>query len=941
MLYIINLQNDADTNAVATRLGVPATAKIYENVHMIVVEDPTDQELTTWRADADVKNIVEDQLVEMEDVSEMETIEADTIPTTEETFTHLAVGNVIQSTLLFNSGGTDYHTWHLDRITKKNPSYMNREYSYLQDGYNIDLYILDSGVAGAKLVSNGGLSQNNKAPTPDPIGLEHSEFMDGAFAGNYRVMDGGVPGLNVGGWQNEDTQGHGTYCAQYAAGLLVGVAKKATIWSAKVMDSGGTGANSGYLSDIINGANQIITHHTAKGTGFPSVVNISIGTPITTANTNIYINEPGPDATTIMDDMEFNLVIAGVHVARSAGNGIKDGTDNFVGPMQSSFVAGARSSALQVNKRDYWNEHELQDKFGGGATTVAGTTPNATNWPTGYSDEMAYFSNYGYGDSLSAPGHNLIAHSWTVGAGYVSGMAGTSFSTPMIAGMLCLRAQSNGPGETPASAKTWILANAVSTGYITDLIAEVSLDANPLQCLAGEPYILVKVPAAVYADPKNAAFQLRGATAIDTYTATDLNNKGHVKSESVDQVFSILSGITSVPSDGTVIKGTTSNNTATVVRAAQDGSPTSIMVWCKSSGGPFQSGEEIINIGTSASYGTCASPSTGYWLECNMDNMNATATVVNAGGSSVKIGPLYNTHAATDALISAGTYSWLNSILLIAHFDDPTWAPGNINPSTVEDYFPIDEQENLLLFQPYIEETYQVKNAAGSFMTATGSTEALGNFAFGAAVTKDMSFNHTTWAGEPLGAVTSTYSIINGSLPSGLSFDTATAIISGTLTVETAALYTFTIINSVVATSQTYSMNCAEGADVIVTFDINDYTTPGVITASNIITTGAWIEVLSVLNTSIGYTASAGENIIVDTSLGQVAITLPSNPGFGTTIRIIDGSGHAGNGVLNQILVQSTERIMGSTSDLIISTGRAGITLIFYNSLHGYIFQEN
>ena len=467
------------------------------------------------------------------------------------------------------------------------------------------------------------------------------------------------------------------------------------------------------------------------------------------------------------------------------------------------------------------------------------------------------------------------------------------------------------------------------------------MDANPLQCLAGEPYILVKVPAAVYADSKNAAFQLRGATAIDTYTETDLNNKGHVKSESVDQVFSILSGITSVPPDGTVIKGTTSNNTATVVRAASDGAPASIVVWCKSSGGAFQGGEEIINLGTSASYGTCASPSTGYWLECNMDNMNATATVVNAGGSSIKIGPLYNTHAATDALISAGTYSWLNSILLHANYDDPANSPTNNTPTDVTDYFPIDEQENLLLFQPYIEETYQVKNAAGSFMAPTGSTEALGNFAFGAAVTKDMSFNHTTWASEPLGAVTSAYSIINGSLPPGLSFDTATAVISGTLTVETAALYTFTIINSVIATSQEYSMNCAEGADVIVTFDVNDYTTPGVITASNIITTGAWTEVLSVLNTSIGYTASVGENIIVDTSLGQVAITLPTNPNLGDTIRIIDGSGHAGNGVLNEILIQAIERIMGSTSDLIIGTSRAGITLVYYNPLHGWILQEN
>ena len=97
MLYIINLQNSANTNVVATRLGVPATAKIYENVHMIVVEDPTDQELITWKADPDVKNIVEDQLVEMEDVSEMETIEADTIPTTEETFTTNAVGDTRRS----------------------------------------------------------------------------------------------------------------------------------------------------------------------------------------------------------------------------------------------------------------------------------------------------------------------------------------------------------------------------------------------------------------------------------------------------------------------------------------------------------------------------------------------------------------------------------------------------------------------------------------------------------------------------------------------------------------------------------------------------------------------------------------------------------------------------------------------------------------------------
>ena len=187
-----------------------------------------------------------------------------------------------------------------------------------------------------------------------------------------------------------------------------------------------------------------------------------------------------------------------------------------------------------------------------------------------------------------------------------------------------------------------------------------------------------------------------------------------------------------------------------------------------------------------------------------------------------------------------------------------------------------------------------------------------------------------------------TYSKHSGSLPPGLSFDTATAIISGTLTVEQAALYTFTVMNSVIATSQEYSMNCAEGADTVVVFDVNDYTTPGVITASNIITTGAWTEVLSVSGMSYAYNASKGENIIVESSLGQVGITLPGAPVLGDTVRIIDGSGNAGDGVTNQIDVNGNgANIMGSASALAITTGRAGITLVYYNTANGWILQEN
>ena len=88
--------------------------------------------------------------------------------------------------------------------------------------------------------------------------------------------------------------------------------------------------------------------------------------------------------------------------------------------------------------------------------------------------------------------------------------------------------------------------------------------------------------------------------------------------------------------------------------------------------------------------------------------------------------------------------------------------------------------------------------------------------------------------------------------------------------------------------------------------------------------------------------ADINSQVIFSNDFGKnIEKALPASPVIGDTVRILDGSGHAGNGTLYQILIQSTGNIMGSASDLIISTGRAGITLVYYNTANGWILQEN
>lgn len=95
----------------------------------------------------------------------------------------------------------------------------------------------------------------------------------------------------------------------------------------------------------------------------------------------------------------------------------------------------------------------------------------------------------------------------------------------------------------------------------------------------------------------------------------------------------------------------------------------------------------------------------------------------------------------------------------------------------------------------------------------------------------------------------------------------------------------------------------------------------------------AWIE------KSGAYTASAGDNIFVDTSGAAVTITLPASPSIGDQVKLIDSHGTAAT---NNITVgRNGQKIQRSAADLTISTNGAGIALVYYDSDNGWLLKYN
>jgi hypothetical protein len=89
---------------------------------------------------------------------------------------------------------------------------------------------------------------------------------------------------------------------------------------------------------------------------------------------------------------------------------------------------------------------------------------------------------------------------------------------------------------------------------------------------------------------------------------------------------------------------------------------------------------------------------------------------------------------------------------------------------------------------------------------------------------------------------------------------------------------------------------------------------------------------------SANTTMVAGNVYIVNTSSANLTMTLPASGSLGDSIGIIDGTGDAN---IHAITVgRNGGNIMGSATDMIITTPRAGLTMVYYNSTQGWILTQ-
>lgn len=207
-----------------------------------------------------------------------------------------------------------------------------------------------------------------------------------------------------------DKNSHGTHVAGIVGAInntidVVGVAPGVELNGVQVLDANGSGS----LSSVINGINYVIQQKKTKYAKEAVIMSMSLGM------------QTGTTAYNAMDTAVQAAINAGVIVCIAAGNSSSN----------TKYASPARvSQAIVVGSY-------------------------------GASNKFSYFSNWGTGVTILAPGENILS---TVTGNSTATMTGTSMSTPGIAGWCALYLSQ--PGNllsSPAKVKAALQAIAISS----------------------------------------------------------------------------------------------------------------------------------------------------------------------------------------------------------------------------------------------------------------------------------------------------------------------------------------------------------------------------------------------------------------------------------------------------------------------------------------------
>jgi hypothetical protein len=82
------------------------------------------------------------------------------------------------------------------------------------------------------------------------------------------------------------------------------------------------------------------------------------------------------------------------------------------------------------------------------------------------------------------------------------------------------------------------------------------------------------------------------------------------------------------------------------------------------------------------------------------------------------------------------------------------------------------------------------------------------------------------------------------------------------------------------------------------------------------------------------FTATANKGYFLNTTSGEITVTLPTSPSAGDEIVIVD---YAGTFATNNLIITSTPKINGSTNDVKLTTNREATRLVYIDATQGYI----
>ena len=88
-----------------------------------------------------------------------------------------------------------------------------------------------------------------------------------------------------------------------------------------------------------------------------------------------------------------------------------------------------------------------------------------------------------------------------------------------------------------------------------------------------------------------------------------------------------------------------------------------------------------------------------------------------------------------------------------------------------------------------------------------------------------------------------------------------------------------------------------------------------------------------------GYTAVAGDQLLINTTQTGVTITLPASPAVGSEVVIIDARGTFGSN--NVTVERNGQPINSGTNNLALAVNGQAVTLVYIDSTRGWAFKTN